>query len=94
MTHHTSGPWAISPDLKTIYSIDGLGYRADTVARVTIPSQTDAKRARADMRLIAAAPELLAACEALLAVAGDDWSDKYEAAKALALAAINKAKGA
>jgi hypothetical protein len=48
-----------------------------------------------DMALYAAAPDLLAACEAMAAQlgSGDDYT-KWEDAKAQLLAAITKAKGA
>lgn len=43
--------------------------------------------------LMAAAPSLLKAVEALLKVRGDDWSDTSEKAAKMAEAAIAKAKG-
>jgi hypothetical protein len=97
---HTPGPWAISPDLKTIFNIDAQGYRASTVARVMIPSDTDAKQARANMRLIAAAPELLEAlqsCVGSLLYAVDDLEAPENSMMrdnlAFALQTIKKAKG-
>jgi hypothetical protein len=48
-----------------------------------------------DAHLIAAAPDLLAACEAMAAqLGGGDNFDQWEEAKAQLLAAIAKAKGA
>jgi hypothetical protein len=55
----------------------------------------DAEALEREAHLIAAAPDLLAACEAMAAQlgSGDDYT-KWEDAKAQLLAAITKAKGA
>jgi hypothetical protein len=55
----------------------------------------DAETLEREAHLVAAAPDLLAACEAMAAQlgSGDDYT-KWEDAKAQVLAAITKAKGA
>lgn len=54
--HHTPGPWACFDK----HLIHANGYRVATI-------ESEAKHRDANTRLIAAAPELLAALEALLA---------------------------
>lgn len=49
---HTPAPWYATPDNKAIYTKDGIGYRLDTICRVTDGN-------KATVRLIAAAPDLL-----------------------------------
>jgi len=87
LSNHTPGPWNIEPD-------DERGgwfirYYAETVAYVPPSANTDA-------RLIAAAPDLLAALQEVVGhlwsiedVSGHDW----DGTKDLARAAIAKAKG-
>ena len=54
----------------------------------------DAETLEREAALIAAAPDLLAACEAMAAqLGGGNDFEKWEAAKAQLLAAIAKAKG-
>lgn len=58
---HTPGPWAVEWDEEDRFGLQG----SDTmwVATITLHSETPQK---ANARLIAAAPNLLAACEAAL----------------------------
>jgi len=60
---HTPGPWFVTPDGHAVYEKDVFGYRADTICG--LPSRSDSRAANA--RLIAAAPDLLAALESLVA---------------------------
>jgi hypothetical protein len=80
---HTPAPWRIVTD--------GISHWIEIE-----PNKIALIHAKkADRDLIAAAPDLLAACEAMAAQlgSGDDYS-KWENAKAQLLAAITKAKGA
>lgn len=91
-TQHTPGPWKIkTKPCAPVWADSGDKFWRIPVVGVIYGATLEQELANA--RLIAAAPELLEACVALLEVAGDDWSDNYEAAKGLALAAIQKAKG-
>jgi hypothetical protein len=58
--HHTPGPWSVEPETAT-------GHLFVFTARGGILVQTDRRNREHDARLIAAAPDLLAALEALLA---------------------------
>lgn len=57
-SQHTPGPWYVTPDACAVYEKDGLGYRADTICHIVGHPFT-----RANARLIAAAPDMLAALE-------------------------------
>jgi len=62
---HTPGPWCISSDDEGAYVVDELGI---TLVATAPHNEGASGRAEADAnaRLISAAPELLAACEAAL----------------------------
>ena len=85
---HTQGPWKVTDEGSQIVIQTFAPHPTGTLARVY---RTD-KRAHADARLIAAAPDLLAALEALLA---DKYlSDPINAGRmAASRAAIAKATG-
>jgi hypothetical protein len=87
-TKHTPGPWAVRfyerHETAVIKTADG-----DEVATVDVKCMPDAP---ADARLIAAAPDLLEACEAFV-VAMDSAHDHIERSIALMEKAIAKAKG-
>jgi hypothetical protein len=92
---YTKAPWHICEvtgrNLKLIR--DAKGY---CVAEAVKPANSGAAYIDADANaaLIAAAPELLAACEAMAAqLGGGDSFTQWEAAKAQMLAAIAKARG-
>jgi hypothetical protein len=92
---YTKAPWHICEvtgrGLKLIR--DENGY---CVAEAVKPANSGAAYIDADANaaLIAAAPELLAACEAMAAqLGGGDSFTQWEAAKAQLLAAIAKARG-
>lgn len=97
-TEHTPGPWMIHE--RTMVTDDQARRIADTSTRFRhIDEET------ANARLIAAAPELFAACESVAAHCEDDWlpptgDGAYEALNQLRMAlrnsvlpAMNKAKG-
>lgn len=87
-TQHTPGPWFATPDSYAVYERDGYGYRGDTMC--ALPGGDPAIRA-ANARLIAAAPELLAALQAVLPYLGGTVIFAPE--QAAARAAIAKATG-
>jgi hypothetical protein len=83
MSEHTPGPW-VWTDYGELSGAGDVVMDADYFSE---PSEADA-------RLIAAAPDLLAACEAML-VELDEWEQELGRHPAcdLARAAIAKAKG-
>lgn len=85
---HTPGPWFA-------HNI-GLGPNGE--GHFTYPLGTDPDKAAANARLIAAAPDMLAALKAIHAAhrafsASEDWGVYDDEARAAAEAAIAKAKG-
>lgn len=87
-TTHTPGPWEIGDDCGTGQLI--VTYQAADVCAVE-----PGRRANANARLIAAAPDLLAACNALLQCQCYDVPlGECCPCRAAAEAAINKATGA
>jgi hypothetical protein len=83
---HTPGSWEID-DNYIISSIDGIYYQI-----CKLSGRGD--RTEANARLIAAAPELLAACEELLRVVYEgDWHTEVQPALDKAKVAIAKARG-
>ena len=88
---HTPGPWFVTSDASTVYEKDELGCRADTICRLV-----GNPFAAGNARLIAAAPELLDALEALMVTidaqinAGLRWDPETVVATR---AAIAKARG-
>lgn len=73
-TKHTPGPWETSTDYMEISPSSGPKSHVE-LARIVGPGEGSSfytyDEASANARLIAAAPELLAACKALLAEVGD-----------------------
>ena len=94
MTQHTPGPWQYWP------SIGQVNRPGDPNQICNIPPNGDKKPADendANARLIAAAPELLEACKAILDIdnppAGEEGHIDYGTALGMARAAIAKATG-
>ena len=95
---HTAGPWTVGPEDWLISQSSGMGYRnfpvrapeGFDVAMVYCDEDDDEQVANA--RLIAAAPDLLEACELLLIYLGD-WNDMEDETCAAARRAIAKARG-
>ena len=88
MTNHTPGPWHIQPgESSRVYLVNNdQGHAIGEIVH------TDTRKP-ADARLIAAAPELLAALRDLLAATPQTYDNRHE--RAAALDAIEKAtKGA
>lgn len=88
-TKHTPGPWVLFGDGELRQLIIMPAGRPGEIAAVQFPTDTsrDAEY-DANAHLIAAAPELLAALKAVVAVA-DRRTDEFDAARA----AIAKATG-
>jgi hypothetical protein len=105
--NHTPGPWTVDTtvalgaygvwtDYVTHPGHDGAGYGSQICS--VLPDSKDISREQRDAnaRLIAAAPDLLAACEAFFDQANpEQWygPDGAIGAMQLALAAIAKAQG-
>lgn len=95
MSAHTPGPWFIGSDENEIDAPDPINpslpwYIATAHRYVGIE---DEDQMSANARLIAAAPDLLAACEQLLATEQGVGPYEWERARIAARAAIAKAKG-
>lgn len=93
---HTPGPWEAEPDLLPrsgkrwkVTAATPKPPRRYTVTVVVNYDKTDETTAEADARLIAAAPELLAACEAML----KRFGMHSDGCVKLAADAVAKAKG-
>ena len=84
---HTPGPWSVGSGSRIL-------SHGPIVIAETWPTHPDAAANRANCRLVAAAPELLAACEAFV----EAWEkclqlEKTDVALQMAKAAIAKVKG-
>lgn len=99
MSKHTPGPWAVNPQTRgdadiSVYAILGSGNphwiaRAYGGGPLAPPSPVTA----ANARLIASAPDLLAALEYIVSWSPDAEKWNAETARNKAAAAIAKAKG-
>ncbi len=91
-TKHTPGPWRVKHSAKLGWA-GVLTEKGDVVTDISVDGQDfrDPEQALDDARLIAAAPDLLAACEA---VAATTWSQNTATIIGKQVrAAIAKAKG-
>jgi hypothetical protein len=88
----TPGPWKVDEPYRNEVYIDGANGR--TVAFVT-HNDDERKEQAADACLIAAAPDLLAACKALLEGIDEYWATLPEGKAAIdaARAAVARAEG-
>jgi len=94
MMKHTQGPWAVSNYYAGKASISGKdwGGFATVVTRLD-GDENDSVEGLANARLIAAAPDLLAALEDMLNLTLDEDDIAVSSRIAKARAAIAKAKG-
>ena len=99
-TKHTPGPWAFRQDSRNIVSTPDNQGRYVTIGQLSESLFITDPEHAANARLIAAAPELLAALDRLLSATVDrTLAEGYEmdgveyAARGFALAAIAKATG-
>lgn len=96
---HTPGPWHVEEPFGepgTYIAVTFPGFSPGLVCRMIDQARTPEGKANA--RLIAAAPDLLAALESLHAVhrafsSADNWTSFDDDARAAAEAAIAKARG-
>jgi hypothetical protein len=87
---HTPGPWTIAPHYyPSMKEIIGPSFKITAVMTATDLTDVDYQKRTADLRLIAAAPDLLEALEALI----EDQRDASLPVLAQARAAIARAKG-
>jgi len=95
MKEHTTGPWEIvGTSYPSIKQISGPSFKVTAVLWATDLDEKDYQKRMADMRLIAAAPELLAAlCYLVKTSTGQTHELWYGEAMDQARAAIAKAKG-
>ena len=87
---HTPGPWHASPASETTSNIGVYDASGFNVATLHITSQVSAARRGKDALLIAAAPDLLAALQWVLAEHNDGYGLRCEA---IVRSAIDKATG-
>lgn len=86
---HTPGPWMVTAT-EDCYCVANAGRYVIVPER----GKVKADNSEADARLIAAAPELLAALERMLSKAyKQNWNDNYPEELEQAESAIAKAKG-
>lgn len=82
-TNHTPGPWALSP-------YNNIMSRNGTIAKIEqMPGNYDSEQ-EANAHLIASAPDLLSALQAVM---DEHWSGHIFGSWEAALAAIAKAEG-
>lgn len=88
---HTPGPWGIDSDGASVCHLGGPRTicRADTYVPGPRYRKPLDNADRANLRLIAAAPDLLEACRAILSLTTDEPSPAWD----LVRAAIRKAEG-
>ena len=91
MSKHTPGPWVPYAGTSGVFIVSNqaMGYETVAHALALDDGARPAKVVEANARLIAAAPELLEACEMALRLRLDDDSEVADAVRA----AIAKAKG-
>lgn len=96
---HTPGPWVLEHyDFEGHYEVGTVDPHGDTevIAQVFYANDGPGGRGKADARLIAAAPALLEALEAIAARKWDSMTQGCDAAaeaKNIAIAAISLARG-
>ena len=78
MKEHTTGPWEIvGTSYPSIKQISGPSFKVTAVLWATDLDEKDYQKRMADMRLIAAAPDLLEALEELVDLFGGLVSGEY-----------------
>lgn len=95
MSAHTPGPWKTKwyPNASTWDISNKSRTICDVCPDPEGPDEKTFPQAEADARLITAAPELLAACEAVMGAVGED-EERFERALDEVRAAIAMARGA
>jgi hypothetical protein len=92
-TQHTPGPWRVKFD--EIGFVDIYRAHDDTAGSLNNYAVAESVQSDSDARLIAASPDLLAACESALALLTNPTAEPgdADAVTAMLLTAIAKAKG-
>ncbi|MFN8996621.1 MAG: hypothetical protein ACK5X3_23575 [Pseudomonadota bacterium] len=92
---HTPGPWTTDVVRSTNYTLRIIKAGTDWIAHVhTQSTESDIPRDVSNARLIAAAPDLLEACQTLSTLLDtDDWIYQVDRAVKQAQAAIAKVRG-
>lgn len=92
-TRHTSGPWVASAQMASVSTRPALDAKPTVICRMQRSPHQSRPTMQANCLLISAAPDLLIACERLLAVL--DGKNTFDHAFALEYAreAVAKAKG-
>jgi hypothetical protein len=90
---HTPGPWRVSDTINRRINIRNAGNQLGESAICMLPEGRIERERGANARLIAAAPELLAALEWAMSQIDDDLDLDHQNAVSAARAAIAKAKG-
>jgi len=81
ITHHTSGPWYVTGSSHRDYEGSEIGNGNKTVAVIlTADAAGQTEEEAANARLIAAAPELLAACVWMMSELCEAWNEDPETA--------------
>ena len=101
MSEHTPRPWYVQPGFLTIYACEGLDTAGCGLTQAIASmntSQTPQDEAEANARLIAAAPDLLAAAERACKMLDQEFDDRVaniETTRAFLVLqdAISKARG-
>jgi len=95
MSAHTPGPWHSSHTSANSWNMGVYDEAGTEVARVSVKSALYQQRRIADARLIAAAPKLLAALQAIVALDDGDNPALWPFAELFdqARAALAKSKG-
>ena len=98
MSAHTPGPWRIADDVyPSFLKVDGPSFKLSVVMWATDLDESDYQSRLADLRLIAAAPELLEALIDVVAIAQlDKWDQAVSGRQSFlwnAKVAIAKARG-
>jgi hypothetical protein len=89
MTDHAPGPWRVTSTHENARAVVGPTPVADAYRVIALPKNSNDGHWEANARLIAAAPDLLAACKAALEGQSIPPFEKYEMIRA----AIAKATG-
>ena len=93
-TQHTPGPWSVTdghyPSFK---EISGPSFKISVVMWATDLTEDDYQKRDADLRLIAAAPDLLEALQRMLDAPSHGTHEAMRRANEAARAAIVKATG-
>ena len=92
MSEHTKGPWQLRYALLHPEEVRAVGDADGSFIADCYTTNRTLEEIAANARLIASAPELLAACEEVLAIAEDRQAGTWDDVMLLMRAAIAKAR--